>query len=106
MMPIDSAILQFVRNELCCSQLELDSSINIGEHQTIPEDVYDLIDSYAEKFNVDCSKICWRRYFPQVVLPFLPNYILPRFMQSDRNKPELFTIRMLVESAKVGHWIY
>ncbi|MGB8666067.1 MAG: DUF1493 family protein [Serratia inhibens] len=106
MTPIDNVVLQFVREELRCYQLDIDSSLNIGEHKTVPEDVYELIDCYAKKFNVDCSKIYWRRYFPRIILPFLPNGIMPKCMKSDRHKPEPFTIRMLIESAKAGRWLY
>ncbi|AJJ63898.1 DUF1493 family protein [Yersinia aldovae] len=105
-MNADEAVLQFVKDELRCRQLQTDSSLSTGEHQTVPEDIYELMDKYSEKFNVDCSKIHWRRYFPQVVFPFLPNAILSEHLKSDRHKPEPFTVRMLIESAKAGRWLY
>ncbi|WON78505.1 DUF1493 family protein [Serratia sp. UGAL515B_01] len=106
MMNTDETVLQFVKDELRCSQLSPDSSLSTGEHQTVPEDIYELIDKYSEKFNVDCSKIHWRRYFPQTVFPFLPNRILPDRLKSDRHKPEQLTVHMLIESAKAGRWLY
>lgn len=99
-------ILEFVRKELHCNRLNIDSSLSTGEHLTVQEDVYELIDKYVDLFGVDCSDIKWRRYFPVKILPFLPNYFLPALLQSDRHKPAPFTIRMLVESANAGRWLY
>ncbi|CNI29091.1 MULTISPECIES: DUF1493 family protein [Yersinia] len=105
-MNTHEAVLQFVKDELRCCQLQIDSSLSTGEHQTVPEDIYELMDKYSEKFNVDCSKIYWRRYFPQVVFPFLPNSILHERLKSDRHKPEPLTVHMLIESAKASRWLY
>lgn len=105
MTSIDDTVLEFVRNELRCEKLDFDSSLSTGRHLTAREDVYDLVDKYAEVFGVDCSSLNWRRYFPILILPFLPNCIMPARLRSDRNQPEPFTIRMLAESAKVGHWL-
>ncbi|CNI85320.1 hypothetical protein [Yersinia mollaretii] len=52
-MNTDEAVLQFVKDELRCRQLQTDSSLSTGEHQTVPEDIYELMDKYSEKFNVD-----------------------------------------------------
>lgn len=106
MKPIDVAILEFAREELRCKDLERDSSLSTGEHLTVSEDVYELTDKYAQLFNVDCSAINWRLYFPLQILPFLPNGILPARLKSDRHKAAPFTIRMLIESAKAGRWLY
>lgn len=105
MRDVETEVLKFVTDELRC-QVDADSSLNTGEHATVPEDIYEMMDKYAETFNVDCSLICWRCYFPQVVLPFLPNKILPERLKSDRHKAEPFTVNMLIESAKAGRWIY
>ena len=106
MTSIDDAVLEFVRNELRCDKLNFDSSLSTGQHLTVREDVYDLVDTYTEVFKVDCSSLNWRRYFPILILPFVPNRILPVRLRSDRNQPEAFTIRMLAESAKAGRWLY
>ncbi|UIA89341.1 DUF1493 family protein [Erwinia tracheiphila] len=79
---------------------------NTGKYLTVREDVYELVDKYVEVFGVDCSSIDWRRYFPILILPFLPNRIMSARLCSDRHKPQPFTVRMLVESAKAGHWLY
>jgi Protein of unknown function (DUF1493) len=71
-------------------QAEPQSSLSTKPTTTVGEDVYELIDKYAVKFNVGCSNICWKRYFPKVVLPFLPNAIWPTWLKSDRHKPEPF----------------
>jgi len=106
MRPTDEAVLQFVRDELRCPDLDIDSSLSTGKYLTVLEDVYDLVDKYVEVFGVDCSAMNWRKYFPILILPFLPNRILPKFMRSDRHKASPFTPRMLAESAKAGRWLY
>ncbi|EJF31676.1 MULTISPECIES: DUF1493 family protein [Enterobacteriaceae] len=106
MIELERAVLQFVKTELGDSSIEVSSSLSTGKHQTVPEDILDMMDKYSAKFNVDCSNIHWRRYFPQTVLPFLPNCILPERLKSDRHNPELFTIGMMIESAKAGRWLY
>lgn len=102
----EEAVLKFVREELHCESLNPDSSLSTGEQLTVKEDVYELVDKYADQFCVDCSNINWRRYFPVLILPFLPNGLLPVRLKSDRHKPEPFTIRMLIESARAGRWLY
>lgn len=106
MKSTEEAVLEFVRRELRCNQLEINTSLSTGEQLTVRDDVYELVDKYAEVFQVDCSGINWRRYFPLLIIPFLPNAFLPKRWQSDRHPPEPFTIRMLIESAKAGHWLY
>lgn len=106
MISIDEDVLTFVRKELRCEELDIDSSLSTGRHLTVREDVYELVDKYVEVFGVDCSAINWRRYFPILILPFLPNRILPTRLRSDRHKPQPFTVKMLAESAKAGRWLY
>jgi hypothetical protein len=106
MTSIDDSVLEFVKNELRCNELDINSSLSTGRHLTVREDVYDLVDKYADVFGVDCSCINWRRYFPIHILPFLPNRILPERLRSDRHQPEPFTVKMLVESAKAGRWLF
>ncbi|QKJ86023.1 DUF1493 family protein [Paramixta manurensis] len=103
---LDAAVLEFARDELRCKDLDIDSSLSTGEFLTVREDVYELLDKYAEVFNVDCSSINWRKYFPIQILPFLPNGILPNRLRSDRHKASPLTIKMLIESAKAGRWLY
>jgi len=99
-------LLEFVRKELSFHSLDLDTSLTTGKESTVQEDVIDLIERYAEQFGVDCSNLNWSKYFPQVGIPFLPNAMLPKFLKTDHNKPKPLTPRMLVESAKVGKWLY
>lgn len=106
MKSLDETVLEFVRDELRCKGLSSDSSLSTGEHLTAREDVYELIDKYVAVFDVDCSTLNWRRYFPILILPFLPNGILPACLRSDRHKSVPFMVRMLIESAKVGRWLY
>ncbi|KGD74715.1 hypothetical protein HA49_05195 [Tatumella morbirosei] len=106
MTTVDDTVLNFVRDELRCEALDIDSSLSTGKYLTVAEDVYELVDKYVEAFGVDCHSMDWRRYFPRLILPFLPNPLLPAVLRSDRHQPQPFTIRMLTESAKAGRWLY
>ncbi|AML58882.1 hypothetical protein AXX16_3186 [Serratia rubidaea] len=48
----------------------------------------------------------WNNYFPQAGIPFIPNCLLPKHMQTDHNDPLPLTINMLIASAKAGRWLY
>lgn len=99
-------VLSFVRKELSAKNLDLDTSLTTGKEATVQEDIVGMIEAYAELFHVDCSSLNWHKYFPQVGIPFLPNFILPKSLKTDHSKPAPLTVRMLVESAKTGRWLY
>lgn len=81
MTTVDDAVLNFVRDELRCEALDIDSSLSTGKYLTVAEDVYELVDKYVEAFGVDCHSMDWRRYFPGLILPFLPNPLLPAILR-------------------------
>ncbi|MCL2891910.1 DUF1493 family protein [Brenneria tiliae] len=99
-------ILDFVRKELSAHDLELDTSLTTGKEATLEEDVLEMMEKYSERFKVDCSNLDWVRYFPREGIPFIPNFLLPERFRTDRHVPQSLTVRMLVESEKVGHWLY
>ncbi|MCR0997556.1 DUF1493 family protein [Serratia rubidaea] len=55
-----------------------------------PEDAYELLERYAEQFNIDPKEIAFSKYYPQ----------------SSQSLREALTIEMLIESAKAGRWLY
>ncbi|EPJ5823126.1 DUF1493 family protein [Pluralibacter gergoviae] len=83
-----------------------DTSINTGKQSVLPEDVSDFLDEYAESLNVDMSNFIFNRYFPNEGIRFLPNAILPRYLRTDHHVPEPLTVRMLVDSADAGCWLF
>lgn len=102
---LETDVLAFVQQELS-AKLELDSSLTTGSTATIPEDVYEMIEKYSIHFGVDCSEIEWLKYFPRPGIPIIPNFLLPERLKTDHHEPAPLTIRMLVESAKAGRWLY
>ncbi|WP_017347592.1 DUF1493 family protein [Pantoea sp. A4] len=105
-MNLDNEILAFIQKELSAKDLTLDSALNIGKQATVPEDVWDLLEKIADVYSIDFTRIEWNKYFPQIGIPFLPNFILPRSLKTDYSTPEPLTIKMIVEAARTGVWGY
>lgn len=99
-------ILQFVRQELGAHELSMDDSLTSGRSMTVFEDVFSMMERFSEHFAVDCSDINWFKYYPRVGIPFLPNFLLPEKLKTDRSRPVPLTVKMLAESAKAGQWLY
>lgn len=83
-----------------------DASLSTGQRGVLPEDAYDFIMEYSKSLNVDMTSFDFRKYFPNEGVRFLPNAILPKYMRTDRHKPETLTVKMLIESAEAGCWLY
>lgn len=70
-------------------KLELDTDLN-KDFKMLPEDAYELLEKFADRFNINPQEIEFNRYFPE-----------------DFGEAEVpLTIRLLVESAKAGKWLY
>ncbi|MGX9275787.1 DUF1493 family protein [Pantoea ananatis] len=83
-----------------------DVSLSTGKELVLPEDAYDFMVEYAEKFGVDLTHFEFRKYFPNEGIRFLPNAILPKYMRTDHHEPAALTVRMLIESAEAGRWLF
>ncbi|AWQ17485.1 DUF1493 domain-containing protein [Pantoea ananatis] len=83
-----------------------DVSLSTGNQMVLPEEAADFIEEYAEKFGVDMTHFEFRKYFPNEGVRFLPNTILPKFMRTDHHEPAPLTVRMLIESAEAGRWLF
>ncbi|PWC09533.1 DUF1493 family protein [Brenneria corticis] len=83
-----------------------EASLSTGKKCVLPEDATDFLQEYAEKLHVDMTGFNFRRYFPNEGIRFLPNAILPRYLQTDHHAPEPMTIQMLIASAEAGRWLY
>lgn len=55
-----------------------------------PDDAYELLERYAEQFNINPKDIFFDKYFPA----------------SKKASRSPLTIGMLIESAKAGRWLY
>lgn len=69
--------------------LKVETDLN-KDFRMAPEDAYELLEKYVEKFNINPKDIEFERFFP------------------DNNRVEHvpLTIGMLIESAKAGRWLY
>jgi len=81
-----------------------DASLTTGKEPVLPEDADDFLAEYAQKLQVDMSNFDFRRYFPNEGIPFVPNAILPKYLQTDHHQPKPLTIEMLIKSAEAGQW--
>ncbi|MEQ4530954.1 MAG: DUF1493 family protein [Mixta sp.] len=68
------------------------------------EDALDLIEEYAMKYNIAVSDIPFTKYFPNEKSLF--DIFTPKHLKSTGEKVEPLTVRMLIESAKAGRWLY
>ncbi|UNK27129.1 DUF1493 family protein [Serratia plymuthica] len=104
-------VIAFVQQELFGTQkppftIDENFPINVGEYPIDSEDADELLVAFAEKFHVDFKSMEWNDYFPRVGIPFIPNCLLPKYLQTDHNNPKPLTIAMLIDSAKAGRWLY
>lgn len=83
-----------------------DVSLSTGKELVLPEDAYDFMVEYAKKFDVNLTHFEFRKYFPNEGIRFLPNAILPKYMRTDHHEPAALTVRMLIESAEAGRWLF
>lgn len=86
--------------------LTMDTSLSTGKYPWVGEDAVKILDDYFHRFNVDRKNFLFARYWPneEVFLPL-------NFLRSRKNKwrwiePKPLTLKMLVESAKAGYWLY
>ncbi|MDC9588042.1 DUF1493 family protein [Xenorhabdus sp. XENO-10] len=77
-----------------------EDSLSTSDYCVVPEDAYDFLEEYTEKLNVDMTG------FPNTGILFLPNAILPRYLQTDHHDPAPLTVQMLITSAEAGCWLY
>ncbi|PKC46620.1 DUF1493 family protein [Pantoea ananatis] len=68
--------------------LKLDTELN-GDFRMDPDDAYELLEKFAEKFSIEPSEIDFSKYYPQ----------------SGKQTKHALTIQILVDSARLGHWI-
>lgn len=84
----------------------LETSLSTGKYPWSGGDASEILDDYFARFQVDRKNFLFRKYWPneEVFMPL-------NFLRSKENKwrwiePEPLTLKMLVESARVGHWLY
>jgi hypothetical protein len=80
----------------------LDTSLSTGDHVWASETGADIMNEYFEKFDVDRANFDFYRYWPEETFIL---YALFTCGKGD-DEPEPLTLRMLIESAKAGAWLY
>lgn len=68
--------------------LKLETELN-GDFRMDPDDAYELLERFAEKFSIEPNEIDFSKYFPD----------------SRKEPKHVLTIKMLVDSAYLGRWI-
>ncbi|AYH09695.1 DUF1493 domain-containing protein [Pectobacterium parmentieri] len=69
-------------------ELRHDTDLN-EDFRMAPEDAYELMESYVDKFDINPKTIHFERYFPESF--------------SDPHDP--LTIQLLIDSANAGRWL-
>lgn len=82
---------------------DLDTDLHLGK-----EEAEELMNHFFKKFNVKPMKFDINIYYPEESSHFLSDFLaifLPSPKYTSIPVPD-FTIAMLIESAKAGHWLY
>ncbi|MDC9598336.1 DUF1493 family protein [Xenorhabdus anantnagensis] len=113
MVDIEEEILNFIAKysgtPLFCRKqtLPIETDIDTDLHLE-KEEAEELMNIFFDKFNVNPLKFNINIYYPEEDFHFIAD-LLAILIPSKRPKPTLvpdFTIRMLIESAKAGYWLY
>ncbi|CNE22583.1 DUF1493 family protein [Yersinia intermedia] len=111
-MVTDAEVLAFFSNELSVpltwkfKEIPLDLDTPLQDYAGNDELIY-AIEDYSNFFGVDISHIDFSRYFPLEVVPFIKRVIMSRKQKlSLISTRRPLTVRMFVESAKAGRWLY
>lgn len=86
-------------------ELTLETSLSTGKYPWARETGDEIMNDYFKRFNVDDSKFDFIAYWPYEK-GFLPDFLRPRSRKVPDVEPKPLTLRMLVESAKAGRWLF
>jgi len=94
--------LPFFRKPL----LSPETSLSTGKNPWSAEDAIVIVQDYFATFNVDEKGFDFRRYWPneEVFLPL--NSLRTKEEKWKWVEPKPLTIKMLIESAIAGYWLY
>lgn len=83
-----------------------ETSLSTGEFAWSWEDAEGILIEYFDKFSVDKRNFSFTRYWPNEQ-PFSPLNILGiKDNSPEKTSPLPLTLSMLIESAKIGYWLY
>ncbi|GLR08497.1 hypothetical protein COO59_18760 [Mixta theicola] len=100
---LENDVRQFIEKELPVVTTFFLKKVVIGEDEPLQElhewdDVGDMAEAYFQYFNVNADKFSLRNYYP---------WETSFFKRENQNLGKsVLTIRMFIESAKAGRWLY
>ena len=86
-------------------QVALDTSLSTGKYPWARETGDKIMNDYFKRFNVKSSEFEFLLYWPYEK-GLLPNFLRPLSQKVPEISLKPLTVRMLVESAKAGRWIF
>lgn len=83
-----------------------DTSLSTGKDRLLWEDAEDLLVEYFNIFNVEKRGFSFIKYWPdeEVFMPL--NFLRGKGRKLKFTEPEVLTVKMLMESARAGCWLY
>ncbi|RQS57188.1 MULTISPECIES: DUF1493 family protein [unclassified Burkholderia] len=109
MVDIEDEVVDFVKKRIGFSMLS--RNVDITENTDLDVDlgfdaaeVGEMMKEYSEEFGVDMSRFDIKKYYPEEDSSFL-DLINPFKKRVVHHVPDL-NVRMLIASAKAGHWLY
>ncbi|MBV8041919.1 DUF1493 family protein [Pluralibacter sp.] len=86
--------------------LTMETSLSTGEYPWANVDAQEILESFFSEFRVEKRGFSFIKYWPNEET-FMPlNFLRPKNEKWHRTEPVPLTLKMLVESAKAGHWLY
>ncbi|WP_338558536.1 DUF1493 family protein [Erwinia sp. E_sp_B01_3] len=82
-----------------------ETSLSTGKYPWARETGDEIMNDYFQRFNVDSSHFNFLTYWPYEK-GILPDFLRPKSQKIPEVDPKPLTLQMLIESAKVGRWLY
>ncbi|MFT4270839.1 MAG: DUF1493 family protein [Pantoea sp.] len=83
----------------------METSLSTGDYPWERSAGDEIMKDYFSRFNVESESFDFVAYWPYEK-GLLPNLLRPKSQKVANTEPKPLTIRMLIESAKAGRWLY
>jgi hypothetical protein len=98
-LPVARSIITFKKTPLLLeSSFKDDLGVSVEECE-------DFLEAFFAKFSIDGRNFDLSDYYPWTGIPFIPRFLTPKKLRQQKLAKPL-TVRMLLESAKAGRWLY
>ena len=97
----NSPVFPFFR----CPVVTLETSLSTGKYPWAKDDAREILKQYFDEFGVDKRLFSFAKYWPneEVFMPL--NALRSKEEAWKWVEPAPLTLEMLIESARVGHWL-